>query len=130
MGSGFAKKKKQMRSMQEQMMKMQEDMKVLEVEGSAGNGLVTVKLNGDNKMVGLKIKPECVDPDDIEGLEDLIKAAHDDAQKKLQEKLPGLDNLGGMGGMGGAMGGGMPDMNEIQSLMSKLGGGGAGGFGF
>jgi DNA-binding YbaB/EbfC family protein len=102
MGSGFAKKKKQARALQEQMMQMQEAITKAEAEGSAGNGLVTVKINGSNEMLSIKIKPECVDPEDIEGLEDLICAACNDAQKKLQESsssmMPGMPNIPGLGG--------------------------------
>lgn len=109
MGTGFNKRKKQARQMQEQFMRMQEEMKNTTATGSAGNGLVEVTLNGDHEMVELKIKPDCVDPEDIEGLEDLIKAAYADANKKLQDNsndmmgglgnIPGLPNLEGLGGM-------------------------------
>lgn len=96
MGSGYSKMKKQARQFQEQMSKMQEEMENLEVNGTAGNGLVAVTLSGDHKLKTIQIKPECVDPDDIEGLEDLIKAAFNDASAKLQEMSPGsslLDSL-------------------------------------
>jgi DNA-binding YbaB/EbfC family protein len=93
MGSGFSKMKKQARQFQEQMSKMQEEMEKMEVSGSAGNGLVEVTLTGDNKLKKLKIRPECVDPDDIEGLEDLITAAFNEASGKLQENSPGSSLL-------------------------------------
>ena len=84
--------------LQEQMMKMQSQVSSMEAIGEAGNGLVTVKLNGDNEMLRITIQPDCVDPDDTEGLEDLIKVAYNDALKKIQEQtskgLPGLDALG------------------------------------
>lgn len=83
MGSGFAKKKKQAKMMQQQLSMMQQQMVNLEVTGSVGNGLVEITLSGDQTMKSIKIKPECVDPQDIEGLQDLIKAAYDDALKKL-----------------------------------------------
>jgi DNA-binding YbaB/EbfC family protein len=86
MGSGFSKMKKQARMMQEQYAKMQEEMKLKEVVGSSGNGLVSVVLSGDGKMKKLTIKPECIDPQDVEGLEDLIKAAHEEAHKQLKEQ--------------------------------------------
>lgn len=97
MGSGFAKQKKQAKMFQEQMQKMQTQMKTTEVEGSAGNGLVTIKMNGENVLLSIKIKPECVDKDDIEGLEDLIKAAYKDAQNKLQKQSPSLSDMSGLG---------------------------------
>ncbi|MGZ3634044.1 MAG: YbaB/EbfC family nucleoid-associated protein [Parachlamydiaceae bacterium] len=83
MGSGFAKKKKQAREMQNQLLEMQNKMKNAEAIGSAGNGLVTITLTS-SEIKQIKIKPECVDPEDIEGLEDLIKAAYKDAASKLE----------------------------------------------
>lgn len=97
MGSGFAKKKKQAKQMQQQLMEMQAKMKVTEVEGIAGNGLVTLTLNGENELKSIRIKPECVDPEDVEGLEVLIKAAHNDALDKLQKSTSG----------------GMPDLSQF-----------------
>lgn len=85
MGTGFAKKKKQMKMMQEQLGKAQEQLQNMEVVGSAGNGLVTITLTGEHAMKQIKIKPECVDADDIEGLEALIKAAYADADKQIQQ---------------------------------------------
>lgn len=94
MGTGFSKKKKQARAMQQQFMDMQGKLNDLEVVGTAGNGLVTMTLNGEGQIKRLKIKPECVDPDDIEGLEDLIVSAHKEAQEKLKkESSLGLPTL-------------------------------------
>ena len=81
MGSGFSKMKKQARMMQEQMNQMKQTMQHTLMEGSAGNGLVTVTLNGEKELKKIVIKPECIT--DIEGLQDLILAAFDDASKKL-----------------------------------------------
>lgn len=105
MGTGFAKKKKQARDMQEQLSKLQSNLKNVEATGSAGNGLVTVVLNGEFEVKQIKIKPECVDAEDIEGLEDLIKAAYNDAFKKVQthsmQNLPtGLGGFPGLGSLG------------------------------
>ena len=90
MGSGFLKKKKQARQMQQQFLDMQsqvsEKLDNLEVTGTAGNGLVEIVLTGSNEMKKLTIKPDCVDPEDVEGLQVLIKAAYDDAMKKLKEQ--------------------------------------------
>lgn len=86
MGSGFSKRKKQARAMQEQLTKMQSKMQDLEVVGTAGNGLVTITLSGEHEIKHVKIKPECVDAEDIEGLEDLIKAAFNDASEKLKSQ--------------------------------------------
>lgn len=96
MGSGFARKKKEAKMMQQQFSQLQEQMSNLEITGTAGGGLVALTLTGDGDMKSIKIKPECVDKDDVEGLEMLIKAAHADAQKKLKEQSPqGLPGLFG-----------------------------------
>jgi nucleoid-associated protein EbfC len=100
MGKGFAKQKKQMRKMQEQFAQMQEDIEGKEAIGIAGNGLVTVTLNGSQEMTKVMINPECVDPEDVEGLEDLIKQAHNDALKNLQESMPSMPNVPNMPGLG------------------------------
>jgi len=87
MGSGYLKKKKQSKMFQSQIANMQGELQTkldnLEVTGVAGNGLVTITLNGSHEMKRISIKPECVDPEDIEGLELLIKAAHKDASDKV-----------------------------------------------
>ncbi len=112
MGTGYNKRKKQAKMMQEELAKMQDKMKNLEVAGSAGNGLVEVTLNGDNEVIKVRIKPDCVDPEDVEGLEDLIKAACNDAQEKLKKESPmDLSNM-----MGGMPGGGMPGMPGLGGL--------------
>jgi DNA-binding YbaB/EbfC family protein len=70
-------------------MKMQqsisEKLEALEVEGQAGNGLVTILLAGTGEMKKIQIKKECIDPEDPEGLAALIKAAYNNAFKELQE---------------------------------------------
>lgn len=88
MGSGFSKMKKQAKLMEQQLEQMRNEMKNKEVTGSSGNGLVTVTLSGEKQLLGIKIKPECVDPSDLEGLQDLIKAACDDAYGKLANDSP------------------------------------------
>ncbi len=79
MGSGFSKMKKQAR----QFGRIQEEMKTKIFEGSSGNGLVTIVLNGDKELQKLSIKPDCVDPTDVEGLEDLIQEAFSNAYKQI-----------------------------------------------
>jgi hypothetical protein len=106
MGSGFSKRKKQAKELQSQLLGMQEAMKKTEVTGTAGNGLVTIKMNGEHEVLQIKIKPDCVDKDDVEGLEDLIKAAFRDAAKQLSSQQPsgipglpaGFPALPGFGG--------------------------------
>ncbi len=101
MGTGFAKKKKQARMLQEQFSQMQEQMKAVQATGTAGNGLVSVTLNGEYELVSIKIKPECVDPQDIECLEDLIKAAYEAAFTQIQAQANNHSGLpSGLSGLG------------------------------
>lgn len=91
---------KQAQKMQEEMQKAQEELEEAEIEVSAGGGLVTVTVNGKKEFLGISIKPEAVDPDDIEMLEDLIMAAVNDATEKADklyaEKMGAFGALGGM----------------------------------
>ncbi len=84
MGSGFSKLKKQAKLLGAQYEKIQEEMRQFTATGSAGNGLVTLVLNGEHEMKDLQIKPDCVNPSDIEGLQDLIRSAYSDALQKIQ----------------------------------------------
>ncbi|KJF68790.1 MULTISPECIES: YbaB/EbfC family nucleoid-associated protein [Rhizobium] len=72
------------KEMQAKMEKMQADIAALEVEGKSGGGLVTVKLNGKGNLLGLKIDPSLFKEDDVEILEDLIVAAHNDAKERAE----------------------------------------------
>jgi len=85
MGSGFSKLKKQAKQFEAQYEKMREDLKQQEFIGSSGSGLVTVVLAGDHSVKKIEIKPACVDPNDVEGLQDLIQAAFADANQKLAQ---------------------------------------------
>lgn len=86
MGTGFLKRKKEAKQLQEQLANMKNKMESLSIEGQAGNGLVRITINGDFEVKDVRIKPECVDPEDVDGLQDLIKAAIMDAKKKLDEE--------------------------------------------
>ncbi len=104
MGSGFLKKKKDAKNLQSQMMQLQKSLsdrlEDFEAIGTAGNNLVSVVLTGNGELKKISINPECVDKDDIEGLETLIKAAHKEAMIKVQEvaaSTPGFDSLAGLG---------------------------------
>lgn len=105
MGSGFLKKKKQAKLFQQQLSQMQdtisEKLENTEVTGAAGNGLVHITLNGANEMKRIQIKPECVDPEDIEGLETLIKAAYSDALTQLKEQTESPSAMGGLSSLFG-----------------------------
>lgn len=87
MGSGFSKMKKQAKLLQNQFTQIQEELKKKIVEASSGNGLVKVKINGAKELVEIKIKPECVDKNDLEGLQDLIISAHNLAIEKIDEDI-------------------------------------------
>ena len=76
---------KQMQKMQKKMAQAQEELGEKRIEGTAGGGMVTVTVTGHKEVVEVKIKPEVVDPDDIEMLEDLVLAATNDALKKADE---------------------------------------------
>jgi DNA-binding YbaB/EbfC family protein len=89
---------RQVEQMQNRMLKIQEEIAASTVEGSAGGGVVTVVMTGDQQMNSVAIKAEVVDPDDIETLQDLIVAAVNDAlnrSKELQAKRLG-EVTGGM----------------------------------
>lgn len=76
---------KQVQKMQADMAKAQEELKNKTVEATAGGGVVTVVASGSQEIVAIKIKPEAVDPDDVEMLEDLVMAAVNEALRKAQE---------------------------------------------
>ena len=82
--------------MQQKILKAQEELENMEIDGTAGNGLVTVTLTGQKKLVGVSIKPEAVDLDDLEMLEDLIVAAYnaaaEEADAASKELMPDAAN--------------------------------------
>src|SRR5690606_33290979 len=78
---------KQDKTMQEQMLKAQEELENKTVEGSAGGGAVTVTANGRKRLLSVAIKPEAVDPEDVEMLQDLVLAAVNDALDKVDEMV-------------------------------------------
>lgn len=78
--------------------RLQEQMGELRVESSAGGGMVTVVLNGHKQLLQVTIDPSVVSKDDVEMLQDLIAAAVNDAQRKVDEELK--RSIGGlMGGL-------------------------------
>ena len=78
---------KQAQEMQSKMADLQNQLEAEEITGSAGAGMVTVTLNGKGEMRGLKLDPSLITPDDVEVLEDLILAAHNDAKSKADQKM-------------------------------------------
>ncbi len=94
---------KQVKKMQAQMEKAQEELARKTFEGTAGGGVVTVIVNGKKEVQQILLKPEVVDPEDLEMLQDLIVAAANDALKKVDEviasdlgKITGGLNLPGL----------------------------------
>jgi hypothetical protein len=86
-----------MRQAQQMQERLQKQMAELKVEATAGGGMVTVAMNGTKQLLSLKIDPEAVSKDDVEMLQDLILAAINDAQRKVDEAMQ--QQMGGM--MGG-----------------------------
>ena len=78
---------KQAQKMQEEMERVQSELETKTVEASAGGGMVEVTANGKKEILSIKIKPEVVDPDDIETLEDLVMVAVNDAVKKADDMM-------------------------------------------
>lgn len=76
---------KQVKKMQEQMLKAQEELGGKVIEGSSGGGVVTVQVNGHKKLLSIQIKPEAVDPEDVEMLQDLVITAVNDALTQAEE---------------------------------------------
>ena len=91
----------QARKVKDPMAKVQEELRERVIEGTAGGGLVSVFVNGAGEVVGVKIKPEAVDPDDLAMLEDLIQVAANDGIKKANELSESEMNkvTGGLGGL-------------------------------
>lgn len=85
MGGNMNQMMKQVKKMQQQMMKAQEELATKTVEGTAGGGVVTVVVNGHKNVQSVTIKPEAVDPDDVEMLQDLVMTAVNDAMAKADE---------------------------------------------
>jgi nucleoid-associated protein EbfC len=98
----------QAQQMQQQMIAAQQELAETEVDGTVGDGLVTVTVNGTGELVGVKIRKGSFDPDDTEDLEDMVVAAYRDARAQsdamAQEALGPL--TGGLGALGGDEGAG------------------------
>jgi DNA-binding YbaB/EbfC family protein len=86
MGSGFSKMKKQARMLEEQVEKIKMQMQSTEITASSAGGLVTVVINGEKELKKITINPECVDKNDLEGLQDLIRSAMEAAYAKLEQE--------------------------------------------
>ncbi len=75
----------QVKVLQEKIARIQADLAVKTVEGSAGGGMVVATVNGRQEVISIRIDPQVVDPQDVEMLQDLIVAAVNDGLRKAQE---------------------------------------------
>ena len=78
-GANMQQLARQAQKLQQQMAKAQEELDTREFEATSGGGMVTAKVNGKRELLALTIKPEAVDPDDVEMLEDMVMAAVNEA---------------------------------------------------
>ena len=85
MGGNMQQLARQAQKLQQQMTKMQEELELREYEASAGGGMVAVKVSGKKEIIDLQIKPEAVDPDDVEMLQDMVMAAVNEALRIASE---------------------------------------------
>lgn len=76
---------KQAQKMQERMTELQEELDAKEHDFTVGGGMLTIHMNGKKEMLGIEIKPEVVDPDDIEMLQDLIVAGVNEAVSSIEK---------------------------------------------
>ena len=94
---------RQAQKMQEEMAAKQEELETREYDISAGGGVVSVKINGKKEVLAIDLKPEIVDPDDIETLSDILVAAVNEAIKRVEDtnaeemgKITGPMNMPGL----------------------------------
>ena len=102
-GMNQAAMMKQAQKMQQEMLRMQEEMENKTYSATTGGGMVTATVNGKHEVVDLKINPEAVDPDDVDMLQDMIIAAVNEAMRAADaeaannmSRLTGGLNLGGL----------------------------------
>lgn len=99
MGMNYGKMMKQMQKMQAEMGRVQEELGREQVEATAGGGMVKAVVNGKQELVSIEIKPEAVDPEETDLLQDMVLAAVNEAMRQAQElaakKMGAL--TGGMG---------------------------------
>ena len=102
-GMNQAAMMKQVQKMQQDMLRMQEEMEKKTYTAAAGGGMVKAEVNGKNEVVALEINPEAVDPDDVEMLQDMVIAAVNEALRAAEtdkannmSKMTGGLNLGGL----------------------------------
>ena len=84
-GGNMQQLARQAQKLQQQMTKMQEEIEAREFEATAGGGMATAKVNGKKELLSIEIKPEAVDPDDVEMLQDLVMAAVNEVLRQVEE---------------------------------------------
>lgn len=89
---------KMMQQAQQMQERLQKQMTEMRIEATAGGGMVTVTVNGNKQLLGIKLDPEVVSKDEVEMLQDLIVAALADAHRKVDEALAS-QMQGMMGGL-------------------------------
>ena len=102
-GMNQAAMMKQVQKMQQEMLRAQEELQNKTYTATAGGGMVTASVNGSHEIVALEIKPEAVDPEDVEMLQDMVIAAVNEAMRAAEaeasnsmSKFTGGLNLGGL----------------------------------
>ncbi len=100
-GANMQQLMRQAQKLQEQMTKAQDDLDAREFTAQAGGGMVSVTVTGKKELTNLTINPECVDPDDVDMLQDMIMAAVNEALRNAEEtRNAEMSRLApGMGGM-------------------------------
>ena len=78
---------KQAQQMQQKMATLQKELESREMEFSSGGGMVKIKMNGKQELIDFKLDKECVDPNDVEMLEELVKTAVNQAVKESQDMV-------------------------------------------
>ncbi len=96
MGGNMNNLMKQAQKMQKQMEDAQKELETKEFEASVGGGAVTVTVTGKKQLKDIVIKPEVVDPDDVEMLQDLVLTAVNEALKKAEDETN--DSMGKLTG--------------------------------
>ncbi len=84
-GANMQQLMRQAQKMQQDMQRAQEELQAREFSATAGGGMVTAVVNGVKQLTKLTISPDCVDPDDVEMLEDLVTAAVNEALRNAAE---------------------------------------------
>ena len=87
MGGNMQQLARQAQKLQQQMTEKQAELEAREFEASAGSGMVTAKVTGKKQLVALEIKPEAVDPEDVELLQDMVVAAINEALRQADETV-------------------------------------------